>query len=86
MKFDFVHDAGHGWMRVRRDQLVSLGLQNNISRYSYQSGDWCWLEEDCDAPLFIRAMQALGQTVEFRERWVERSRIRNYDCYVSVAR
>lgn len=49
----WIIDPGHGWLRV---PLVSAeGLA--VSEYSYvdRSGGWLYLEEDCDAGVWLRA-------------------------------
>jgi len=48
-------DGGHGWLAVKRAELVELGILDKVSRYSYQRGDTVYLEEDCDASLFHHA-------------------------------
>lgn len=57
MKYHFYQDNGHGWLRVKRNELRELGISLDISRYSYQSesGKWAYLEEDCDFLKFIIA-------------------------------
>ena len=54
-QYEFHSDAGHGWLRVLRVELVRLYLENKISGYSYMNGPWAYLEEDCDAGLFLDA-------------------------------
>lgn len=58
----FAHDAGHGWLRVPHTMLMQLKIDWAISEYSYVEpsplGDLYWLEEDCDAPLFLEAYRA----------------------------
>jgi len=61
-KYKFYSDAGHGWLAVKRDELNALNLLNKISEYSYQKGQTVYLEEDCDAGLFIEAKKQQGQT------------------------
>lgn len=53
-KYKFFSDPGHGWMEVDRSELKQLGIENQISDYSYQKDDKVYLEEDCDAPLFLQ--------------------------------
>lgn len=85
MKFDVYSDPSHGWLKVTRKKLESLGISGQISSCSYQRGDWVYLEEDCDAGIFINALKAIGKTVEFREHHTDkRSRIRGYDMYVNT--
>ncbi len=60
MKLNFHVDGGHGWLEVPRAELSALGLEARVSEYSYLSvdGSVAYLEEDCDAPLFIEAFNA----------------------------
>ena len=51
-------DSGHAWLAVKAGELVSLGIQDKISSYSYVKGSTVYLEEDCDAGLFINAYRA----------------------------
>ena len=52
--FDFISDPGHGWLKVNTRDLFALGLTPaDFSSYSYRRGDDLYLEEDCDASLFI---------------------------------
>jgi len=84
MKYDFISDPGHGWLKVKRSELVRLGIDQQITGYSYQRGDDVYLEEDCDAELFITTKRSRGEAVSFRERvasW-RASRIRNYEGYL----
>lgn len=57
-------DPGHGWLEVPRAHIAALGLTNLISRYSYVHGDTVYLEEDCDALLFLHAADVAGWHVE----------------------
>lgn len=83
MKYDFISDPGHGWLKVKRSELNILGIDQQITSYSYQRGEWVYLEEDCDASLFERAKKERSQIVRYRERNAayRASRIRNYDPY-----
>lgn len=62
----FHEDAGHGWLAVKRKELIDLGIIDKVSPCSYQNGQTVYLEEDCDAPLFLRAMEAEGKKVDYR--------------------
>jgi len=68
LQLNFHSDAGHGWLQVTTHQLAELGIYNQVSRYSYinlaysnddESYD-VYLEEDCDAPLFLNALKEQG--------------------------
>lgn len=71
LQLNFHSDAGHGWLKVTTHQLAELGIYNQVSHYSYiniayanddESYD-VYLEEDCDAPLFLNALKEQG--IEF---------------------
>ena len=63
-------DSGHGWLAVPQRLMVRLGLANQISKYSYYDPEsrTAFLEEDCDAPLFISAAAAAGIHLILKER------------------
>lgn len=54
--YTFHEDPGHGWLAVPVAEIVCTGLHTKISRYSFVSRDreTAYLEEDCDAPKFIK--------------------------------
>lgn len=53
--YTFYEDAGHGWLKVPYSAVVFLKLQKLISKYSYRNGSNVYLEEDADAPAFIKS-------------------------------
>ena len=79
-KYKFYSDAGHGWLSVPKAELVKNGLENEISGYSYMKGGTAYLEEDCDCPLFMKALGLMNEDIE--DKYVDgQSRIRNYESY-----
>lgn len=64
MNIELTHlqDAGHGWIVCPASLVTSLGLANRISRFSFldRISGTAYLEEDCDAPLFIQALESSG--------------------------
>ena len=76
-------DPGHGWMKVTRAELVTLGIANQITSCSYQREDCVYLEEDCDVALFFTTFKAkFGHKPKTKLTWGNRqSRIRNYQPY-----
>lgn len=81
--YEFISDAGHGWMKVPAKELKQLGIVSEITYYSYLSTNrkFVYLEEDYDAGIFIKAKRAIGQEVKFRERNVNYARLRNFYHY-----
>jgi hypothetical protein len=58
MRFKFITDPGHGWLRVPHKVIRDMGLTaKSFSRYSYVDNDYMYLEEDCDAGVFLQAYQ-----------------------------
>ena len=79
----FHSDPGHGWLAVKRSELVRLGILDKITPCSYQRGGTVYLEEDCDAGTFIKAKEANGETFEYRESYQENTPIRHYEGFVA---
>ena len=55
IRFQFYHDAGHGWLEVTMMDLDKLRIKDKISSYSYMDGYKVYLEEDCDLSRFLDA-------------------------------
>lgn len=76
--YKFYEDPGHGWLAVKRVELVALDIADKITPYSYQRGATVYLEEDCDADIFIKAK---GGHVEYETIYHDRTPIRSYAPY-----
>ena len=50
--YTFFNDPGHGWLRVELCELEPV--KDKISGYSYMHGKYAYLEEDCDAAVFLK--------------------------------
>lgn len=81
--YKFYADSGHGWLAVKTEELMNLGIITRISSYSYMRGATSYLEEDCDAELFFNAYKdKYGvEPKHTYEHTNNRSPIRNYDKY-----
>jgi len=85
-KYDWFSDPGHGWIKIKRQELIDLGIEKEITEYSYQRGDFVYLEEDQDASTFIDALEKKEGTkfmnIDLRHHIANRlSRIRGYEPY-----
>lgn len=76
----FVSDPGHGWLEVPLTDIAALGIEGQISPYSYISGRFAYpsaslrtcLEEDCDYAVYMDALAARGlPRPEIRQRYVK---------------
>ena len=83
MTFHFYADPGHGWLKVKTALLNKLGIEQEVSSYSYVRGEYVYLEEDCDASIFIDALKTSGVEPKYVEHvnLTKQSRIRNYSQY-----
>jgi hypothetical protein len=62
--------------------LETLGIAGLISAYSYAKGDRAYLEEDCDANLYIEGAKAAGWTIQIVEKYTDAdSHIRRMDSF-----
>lgn len=82
LKLKFQCDPGHGWLSVKRQLLVDLGILNKVSPYSYQRGKSVYLEEDCDASILLAELRARKIPFELTESHIDkRHPIRSYEGF-----
>lgn len=82
IKRTFYSDPGHAWLKVGYNELVELGIEADISPFSYRDGDDVYLEEDCDVGKYIVASNRNGIGINFdTARTNDESIIRSYDRY-----
>lgn len=75
--YTFYTDPGHGWLEVPLADIEALGIRKEISHYSFLNGSIAYLEEDCDAGLFLQAYKnKYGEAPEISEIHT------NYDSHV----
>lgn len=86
LKLKFHSDPSHGWLAVKRELIKDLGIADKITSFSYERGQSVYLEEDCDAALFIETAKAKGlQFVIEHCKPQNYSKIRNYPSYRKAA-
>lgn len=79
-----ITDPGHAWVKVHRNDKFFKKIADKISCFSYELGDYVYLEEDDDLATYINVLKKEGYSYIFKEISHCRenySRIRNYDCY-----
>ncbi len=75
-------DPGHGWAKVKLALLEKLGIQKQISSYSYVKGEYVYLEEDCDLYSLIVALKEKNIPYILRDHHTNKSsKIRSYESY-----
>ena len=81
-KFVCYEDPGHGWVKVSLFLLRKLNIADKITSYSYQRGDYVYLEEDCDFSTFYDAMSRADKAIKIESRHTDKqSKIRSYEPY-----
>ena len=79
-----ITDAGHGWLSVAKSDLKFLGIEKKISGFSYQNGSRAYLEEDCDAGVFVKAYRdSVGTELKLKgcKSTAEYSYVRSFADY-----
>ena len=81
--YQVFQDSGHAWCKVRFSELLKLGIEKDISNYSYQKGDFVYLEEDCDLAVFVKALSKIGIKPYWKVSYTDKSsKIRSYNRYI----
>jgi len=83
IKCKWYSDPAHGWLRVPANMLYPLGVHDEISTCSYEHGRYVYLEEDCDAKIFMDKAIESGYTLVLTENKPinNPSGIRRYPSY-----
>lgn len=82
MTLNYYQDPGHGWVKIKLAKLISLGIDLDISNYSYIRNDNVFLEEDCDLARLYKACDDKGIVIKLKEYHTNKqSKIRSYDNY-----
>lgn len=85
--FDYIQDPSHGWIKAPINLLAELEILGSISTYSYVRGAYVYLEEDCDAAVFMNAFNArFGVDPKLKSKVARNkySKIRSYDQFNRV--
>jgi hypothetical protein len=79
--YRYIQDPSHGWIEVPLEELESIGYK--ISRYSYMNPKTgkAYLEEDCDAAIFIKKLKDTDTPYDLKEVYQENTFIRNLPSF-----
>lgn len=81
-KLTFFSDPRHGWLRVPKSLLKKVGVEDQITPYSYESKTYAYLEEDKDAGTFMKACDEKGIKLDIVEKVTnDDASCRRYDSY-----
>jgi hypothetical protein len=80
-------DPSHAWGKVKKSMLERLGVDREISPYSYQRGEFAYLEEDRDLGVFIAALENAKISYKFKEHRTDKdSHVRDMDMFKPESR
>jgi hypothetical protein len=81
-KCRFFCDDTYGWLRVKKEDAIELGICDKISIYSMEEGYYIYLEEYADAELFTTACLTRGWEVRIKyHKYEEYSVVRDMEPY-----
>lgn len=82
--FTMYSDPSHGWLKVKETEVKEVGVEKLITGFSHVRGDYLYLEEDCDAPTFLKAYEEkYGFKPTIVSKHTDRQcRVRKYEWYV----
>ena len=61
----WITDPGHAWLRVPLADYTAVGI--TASKFSYVDAEYVYLEEDCDAALYLDIYRDRSPEQPFRE-------------------
>lgn len=76
--FTIYEDGGNAWAKVPRKLLIELGILSQITHYSFQRGDFVYLEEDCGD---LNTFRVAHPAARFNTVRSDRSSVRSYDRF-----
>jgi hypothetical protein len=71
LKMTWLSDPGHAWLKVPLIEVFRAEVDHLISEYSYYDNNFAYLEEDCDAFIFLDRVRINSKNI--REIHSERS-------------
>lgn len=78
----FILDPGHGWLGAPMHLVEELDIKDCFSSCSYfEKRGMAWLEEDCDAGIFVMEAEKAGIKIIPKEHCVEETYIRGLPSY-----
>ena len=83
LTFKVWHDPGHAWIKCSKKRLVRFfgeHWRKEFTPYSFEKGDYVYLEEDDDASTLIKRLKENGITPVWDSHYnqTKYSKIRNY--------
>lgn len=69
--YTFFSDSGHGYLEVPLTELKRLGIDKDISSYSFTRNGLVYLEEDCDYSVFIDAKAKANEPFDYKAIYMD---------------
>ena len=79
--YRYIQVPSHGWIEVPLEEQENISYK--ISRYSYMNRKTgkAYLEEDCDAAIFIKKLKDTDTPYDIKEVYQENTFIRNLPSF-----
>ena len=81
IKLKKINDPGHGWLSVPLKFVKELGIEKEISVYSYMSLSRAYLEEDSDMGILLNKLKEKNIEYDISVLESEKTSIRNMASY-----
>ena len=81
IKLKKINDPGHGWLSVPLKLVKELGIEKEISVYSYMSLTRAYLEEDSDMGILLNKLKEKNIEYDISVLESEKTSIRNMASY-----
>ena len=84
MKYEFWDTEGHGYLKVPFNKIIDLGIEEDITEFSYwsKSKKYVYLEEDEDLSIFLNAVdKEFEEIVKEPYNYTDQGIIDNYEPY-----
>jgi hypothetical protein len=85
----YFSDPSHAWLRVKISEIEKMGIGLTISKSSYRKGQYAYLEEDSDAPKFLKAkfgeslnLAQLEKDGIIKTSYADKTTVRDFDNFV----
>jgi hypothetical protein len=64
-KLILFESPGHGWLRVPLKDLDDLGIRDRVTGFSYIDGEFAYLEEGVDMPVYLEAVNLARDDIDY---------------------
>lgn len=75
---DYIQGPSHGWIKISGQVVKHFGFSPSAYSYFDHKNNVLYLEEDCDAPRFIKLIESKGYKVTHNNIYDEKESVRRF--------